>query len=109
MWTNSSPSSSFASKNITLSSSDYTYYEVIYRNTTTEDLYYSTGKIPKGHGCRLIECYAGADGASMRTRQCSYVSATSLKFDIGKLAYGTTGAVTNNAVAIPVNVIGYKN
>ena len=108
LWTNSSPTSNFAAQDITLNSSDYDCYEIIFLNNMGEDLYYNTGKIPKGHGCRLVECYSGGSGAAMRTREVNYSSATQLEFKAGRYAYGTTAAIDNNATCIPLYVIGYK-
>ena len=108
LWTNSNTRVHFAAQKITLNSSDYDMYEIIFVNNETEDYYYNTGKIPKGHGCRLVECYGGGGGSNVRSRIIDYSNDTQLNVQVGKYAYASTGAVDSNGSCIPVYVIGYK-
>lgn len=111
LWTNSNPGASISSDtNITLSSSDYEWYEIIFRPSTnsanTDQA--STGKIQKGHGTRLQFSYsnvtASASGTTMiRDRQVTYVNATTLT-----IGY-PIGNDTSASGVIPLYVIGYKS
>lgn len=106
IWTNQNPTSSFAGQTITLSK-DLDLgdcYEIIYRQSTTNKRYLSTGIIPDGHGCfmgislSLPEYRATAEN----------VSGTTITFtDAYQTESGGTYR-TDNTLCIPVYVILYN-
>lgn len=102
LWTNPSPTSSFASQTITLSSGDYDFYEVFFTYNTTSASQYANGfKSVKEKGVIGFEIGYGA-GTLIR-RKLDYTDATHL------LVYdGMNGSSADNSVMIPIYVIGYK-
>lgn len=115
LWTNPNPTSSFGEQTITLSSSDYDMYEIIFTPnilSTSSDISRqgTSGRILKGYGTRLFIAYAGAitSGANVFSRLVDYVSDTEIKFYVGLSAYGTTSRVEDNQVVVPIYIIGYK-
>ncbi len=105
LWTNTNPTAAWAgSKQITLNSSDYDMYEVVYffgaTNSTTSVK--TTGKIPKGKTTQLEFLYntSGAN-AIIRRREFAYNSDT--KYTVG----ANTGA-DGDYTCRPLYVIGYK-
>ena len=112
LWENPSPTSSFASQNITLNSSDYNYYEIIYKDNPSGNRALSTGIIPKGYGARM-QLSGGWGGTHLTTdrRETTYVDATTFAIP-SCITYDQTGSSTsygtNNDSIIPIRVIGYK-
>ena len=107
LWTNDSPTSSFAAQTITLNDdiSNYNYYEIIYRQTSGVGIYYSTGKIISGQVCKMM-----LFAATIYTRTLQDISGTSCQ--IGNCAnyttYGSSTSSTVNDVCIPIQILGYK-
>lgn len=99
IWTNQSPTSTFAAQTINLSESldDYNCYEIIFKQSTANERYFSTGKIPVGHGT-ILNAYANNYRATETT-----VSRTTIDFE--NASYGGT---TDNGYVIPMYVIVYK-
>lgn len=104
LWTNQNPTNDFSQQTITLSSSDYDCYEIIYRQNTTTSRILNTGKIIKGYGTLLMQSIG-----QNQFRTINYVSDTSLEiYDNQELTtYGTT-TTNDNRINIPLYVIGYK-
>ena len=88
---------------ITLETSDYDYYEIIYRGSMSSDSSerLSTGKIPIGCGTRLFMTYASGDTCRIRERVVSFISNTALKI-------GPNLGVDGNSTCIPILVLLYK-
>ena len=108
LWTNNSPTSSFASQNITLDSSDYDMYEVIYKPYNNQSIALNTGKIPKGMGTTLLfNAGNSTNGPYVYRRDITYTDATTLAAGTATEAYASTNAANNN-MCIPQYVIGYK-
>lgn len=103
LWTNPNPTNPMASQAITLSSSDYDMYEVIFYGSFTGADTLTTGRIPKGGNFFLQQIYNTGSGNILRSRKIQYVSDTSMT-----VTDGTQGETTNNNVNIPVYIIGYK-
>ena len=103
LWTNPSPTSAFATQNITLSSSDYDMYEAIFYGSITGADTITTGRIPKGKNFFLAQTYNTGAGDVTRNRKIQYVSDTEMT-----VTDGTQAETTNNNVNIPVYIIGYK-
>lgn len=103
LWENPNPTTDFAAQDITLSSSDYDCYEVIYKQNTNTNRALNTGKIVKGYGAVLNEALS-----SSRYRAINYNSETSLNIGEGTSVtpYGNT--VPDNYQCIPLYIIGYK-
>ena len=105
LWTNSSPTSSFAGQKVTLSETieNYNYYEVVFLVATNEPRINRTGKILKTYSTRLQ-----SSSTNIRYRNVEVPSGTSLQFGVGNLiaTYGTTS--TDNTMIIPLEIIGYK-
>lgn len=112
LWTNPNPNVPFLPQEITLNESlvNYDCYEVIYLNTISEDRYYNTGKIPKGHGTGIFDTYPSLNiyGVGCRNREITYTSDTELTISEGKFSSGTGSQTVNNNACIPLYVIGYK-
>lgn len=102
LWENQNPSASFTGQTITLSESlaNYNCYEIIFKQSNTNERYFSTGKIPVGHG--TILSYITSNNSYRATE--TTVSGTTIAFEN---AY--VGSSANNVVAIPIYVIGYKS
>lgn len=101
LWTNEHPENAFASQTITLSSSDYDYYEVYctYSNTTLD--YLNAFKSIKGKGVLMYILGYGTNLSARR--KIDYTDATHL------LVYGgKSNSDDNNSYVIPVYVVGYK-
>ena len=88
---------------INLDTSDYDYYEIIYRGSMSSDSSerLSTGKIPRGCGTRLFMTYASGDTCRIRERVVSFISDTTLKI-------GQNLGVDGNSTCIPILVLLYK-
>ncbi|MDO5003365.1 MAG: hypothetical protein Q4E39_03960 [bacterium] len=105
LWTNPDPTKSITSNtNITLSSSNYDFYEVIYRGSidpnNNERL--STGRIPKGNSTRIFQTYQSSTGnVAVRDRKITFVDDTTL-------SVGTGLANDPDNTCIPYYIIGYK-
>lgn len=101
LWTNPNPTSSFAAQTITLSSSDYDFYEIYcsYSNQTSQ--YLNCYKSIKGEGT-IMSLHGFSTNLSAR-RKVDYNNATSL---IISDANGDNA--TNNSYLIPRYIIGYK-
>lgn len=112
LWTNPNPNVPFLPQEITLNESlvNYDCYEVIYLNTTSEDRYYNTGKIPKGHGAGIFDVYASLNtyGVGCRNREITYTSDTELTISEGRFSSGAGSQTVNNNACVPLYVIGYK-
>lgn len=107
LWENNSPSSSFASQNVTLSSSDYDLLMIIY-NWTASTQYSLSNIIQKNHAFVLCAALPSASGARNVSRYGSFNSATEIHFDPGSDAVGTTASSTNNDRCIPITIYGIK-
>lgn len=107
LWENSSPSSSFAAQNVTLSSSDYNLLLIIYNWTasTPESL---VNIVQKNHRFVLSAAQPSASGARNMSRSGRFNSVTEVHFDAGSDAVGTTASSTNNDRCIPIAIYGIK-
>lgn len=101
LWTNPGPTSSFSAQTITLSESldNYEYYEILFKQTNTNDRTMTTGKIPVGYGTIL----SWNTSINMYRPTATTVSGNTISFEDGK----TTNGV-DNSTTIPIKVIGYK-
>lgn len=108
LWTNPDITSGFEPQTITLNSSDYDMYEIIFLNSKGETFGFNTSKIPKGFNARLTDQWAGGAGVGARSRTAVFQSETQLSFSNGTVAYGSSPSATNNDACIPMYVIGYK-
>ena len=106
LWTNSSPTSSFAGQNVIMTNwvSEYTHYEIIFQEKNDNTYGYSTGKLPITYSTRLRipmqinlerNAVVGTNGISFG--DCGYYG-----------TYGNTTKTTNNAYIIPYQILGYK-
>ena len=104
LWENPNPTASFSAQTITLSESlaNYSCYEIIFRQNknVNNERYFSTGKIPVGHG--TILSYNTSSNFYRATG--TTVSGNTISFEN---AYA--GSTTDNDNVIPVYVIGYKS
>lgn len=108
LWTNPNPSVDFTAQNITLSSSDYDMYEVIFvpsLGTTQEQ---NAGRVKKGTGTRMSSAYTASDGVGCRMRTIDYVNDTTLTINDGYETKGTSPQSISNGVCIPLYIIGHK-
>ena len=114
LWKNISPTSSFPSQNITLSSSDYDVLEIYYNQGTSNTKCWCV-KVIKGYGTDLtllINFNAGVSSQSIdgRARGISYVNDTTYAISdcLERSGSGTTAPGVNNGGLIPLYIIGYK-
>lgn len=111
LWTNPNLTSSFAGQTITLSSANYTHYEVEYYDWLGDKKTMTSGKIPKGSGTNLTTIILPSGSTSIYTsrRNVGYTSDTKLNFsDCASQPVGaTTWGVLNNH-CIPIKILGYK-
>lgn len=103
LWTNPNPTSSFSAQTITLNSSDYDMYEVLFYGSETRADTMTSGRIPKGENAFLQQVYHMGDGSQTRNRSVKYVSDISLN-----ITEGTINGNSNNTQNIPIYIIGYK-
>lgn len=104
LWTNPNPNADFAAQNITLSSSDYDYYEVVFRTNLTGNLCFST-KALKGYGTQL-SFNSAAISARHWVRRILYTNDTTLSSqECAKLDDAYTA---DNGQCVPLLIIGYK-
>ena len=103
LWTNPSPTSSFASQNITLSSSDYDFLLFVVRVGSGSNRQFSA-ITSKGSG--VIMSYTVDN--YMRSRLVEYTNDT--KYAVADAVSSTGGATaqTNNNACIPVAIYGIK-
>jgi hypothetical protein len=115
LWTNSNPTSSFASQNIVLSSSDYDYLLLFYK--TSYDSNNVVSKIfPKGYGTE-IDISEVFNGDYVSVNRCRVITRNSdISLTIGNCQTGvlrngggTERYLTDNAMLVPIQIIGlYK-
>lgn len=103
LWENPLPTSDFTEQDITLSSSDYDCYEVIYKQNTNTNRALNTGKIPKGYGAVLNEALT-----SSHYRAINYNSDTSLHISSGVNVAPYGNPVVADSQCVPLYIIGYK-
>ena len=104
LWTNPNPNADFAAQNITLSSSDYDYYEVFFRTVITGNLCFSA-KALKGYGTQL-SFNSAAISARHWVRRILYTNDTTLSSqECAKLDDAYTA---DNGQCVPLLIIGYK-
>lgn len=108
LWTNPNPTAEFPAQNITLSSSEYKYLEVLFKDSST----FQSEKTIKGSGVRAIKLIGEASGEALgfRIRTMSYVNDTTYSFTNGllKRCNVTTEATVANLALIPYQIIGYN-
>lgn len=101
LWTNPDPTKAISSElNITLSSGDYDFLEIITKQTTTDNRSYIT-KIPKGADGRI---YVLTLSGTSAVRNIRYNSDTSYTF--GTISGGASS--TDATWCIPLYIVGYK-
>ena len=111
LWTNPSPSSTFAGQNITLSSDDYNHFEIIYSvsNYTDYDYRKSSGIIPFETGKKVQ-----IDGIDLVDR--GFVGLRRIITETSKTSFTISSNILmksssfsdNNIYIIPLKIIGYK-
>lgn len=106
LWRNPSPTSNFASQQITLSSADYDFLLWLYKEQTSTHYHLSVIS-PKGAGTSLELSDIGASGNTNRIRRAVYVDNT--HFNVGDGFVGSSSSYgSNSSVMIPVAVYGFK-
>lgn len=111
LWTNNAETSTFAARQIDLSSNDYDAIVVISRLSTSDDTSGTSCMIKKGKGGSLNIPSLASQGVRFYSRTISYVDDTHyLISDNGlcTIVNGTTPVTTDNNCNIPVVVYGIK-
>ncbi len=108
LWTNPDPTSAFVGQEITLNSSDYDVYEIVYTAARSSDnRNYTSGKIRKGIRYNALFVATVQATPSMVARGMTDITATTMTFGNGYA--GTVSSMSSsNDVAVPLYVIGYK-
>lgn len=106
LWRNQSPTSNFAAQTITLASDDYDFLLILYRESTGVSNQLSA-ITAKGIGGALCIGDIGGAGDTNRIRRFSVTSSTVLNF-AGALVGSSSSYSSNDAVAIPVAIYGFK-
>lgn len=106
LWTNPSPTASFAAQTITVPDmSEYDMIEIMFEYATS-DGHVGTSRVKGGKGGWLEATISGA----RRFRTFTIPSATQITFTDAKYnGMGSSAATTENVGAIPLYVIGIKN
>lgn len=105
LWTNPSPTSSFASQTITLSSDDYDFLLFVYRTDLT--IYNAHSEIViKGYGGQF-DFFSTATANRRWARRFARINDTEFEFQDSLFLDGTS-VTTQNTSLIPLYVIGYK-
>ena len=106
IWTNTSPTSSFAAQTINLdeSLSNYDMYEIIFKLATNMNRVLSTGQIPVGKGTILN--YITKNPKYRFTEE--YVSGDSIAFEDCNSLNAIGSSTIENTSIVPLYVIAYK-
>ena len=109
LWTNPSPTSTFAGQEITLNDNieNYSYYEVIYILWSNEKQASSTGKVPIEYPS-FHEFIASSSSILVGHRRTTNKPANNKITFSNNDKISTTGTTADNTVNIPVQIIGYK-
>lgn len=107
LWTNSSPSSSFLSQQITLNDSleNYNYIEVVYRRSTNSTQYGVTGRIPKEYNFQINMPSNYFYWRNVTIDSNTKITITDCRY---YTVYGQGSDSTQNNNVIPYKVLGYK-
>ena len=107
LWTNPNPTANFDSQDITLSTGDYDFFEILYTTNDTTSML-NTGKIKKGFNT-LLQAGVGSSsqGPYNFFRSITYTNDTTFNVGVGLEAYASQRPI-NAGVCIPLYVIGYK-
>lgn len=112
LWTNLNPTSTFNAQTIILSSNDYDYLEVFYKDYMTNNLIMSE-RFYKGYGTTIN--FAGKRVLADKTyvgnfiRNIVYVNDTT--FDVSSASYikdGDTTSTMDERYNVPIYIIGHK-
>lgn len=108
LWTNPNPTSNFSGTIITLNSSDYDMYEIIYSSEagTLNNTLKSTKSI-KGYGTIMEITNPSGSVTPIRARNVTYDTDTRLMISDG-YTNNVYPLSTDNSKCIPLYIIGYK-
>ena len=106
LWTNQSPSSSFAAARITLNSDDYDDYGIEYAWYVSRSM--QSVKVAKGSNMNLYTVQNISSSVRTATRNIVYVDATHLDIEDATIMETGGSMTTNNGWCVPIRVIGYK-
>lgn len=109
LWTNSNPTNNFSGTTITLNSSDYDMYEIIYCSEATGALNKTlkSTKSIKGYGTIMEITNPTGSVTPIRARNVTYDTDTRLIISDG-YASNVYPLSTDNSKCIPLYIIGYK-
>lgn len=107
LWTNPDSTAAFPAQEITLSSTDYDFYEIYYVTHITSRHVCSVRSI-KGEATSMMYSSAAEAGSTNYHRFVNNPSANKLSFEKGNSAHGANKASANNNVCVPLKVIGYN-
>ena len=108
LWENPNENASMPETLITLSSADYDYYEIYYKQIVSNKRMMHQ-KAFKGYDCFLNFASVSGSGSMSNRRVVYFVSDTSMNIGTGGSAVGASLDYLNNDVCIPVRIIGYKS
>jgi len=115
LWTNLTPTSSFAAQDLTIEDmTNYDYYEIIYKIWTGSNYQHSTGLIQNGASAFLsgIEITPSSNVGAYQSRKVDYISNTKLHFNDCYVENVYTNANTTistaNNIMVPMQIIGHK-
>lgn len=103
LWTNASPSSSFAAQEVAVDLTGYDLYAVQVRLSTTQDVRYGMRFFPVDESTNQLECPQHTVNRTAG-RNCTY-SLTTKKLSFDGAYYN---ASANNKIAIPLYIWGIK-
>lgn len=106
LWTNDSPNSSFATKNVTLSSDDYDILEIYFKKNTTASKVYCQ-RIMKGNNTELMAFNDSVTYLEFNTRSFSRIDDTHYTINKPFWRSQTIGEQTTDVV-IPLYIYGIK-
>lgn len=109
LWTNPSPTSDFASGDITLNDnlSNYSYYEILFLFSKTENYELTTGKIETNRLAFLGTLSSSGGNIAGYRRLVSAITNNKITFS-GASIITATGTTGSNTICIPYKILGYK-
>ena len=110
LWTNPSPTSSFAGQEITLNDDigNYSYYEILYlfSSGSESDIELTTGRIETSKRAFLSALASVNNSIAAHRRLVTSLNNNKITFSVGQTI--TTSVITNNNILIPYKILGYK-
>ena len=110
LWTNSSPTSSFAGQTLTIPELvDYDEFEIFFYDNTTRKAVSST-KLLKNQGTNLMTIFQLNDHGNVGNRNITWNTTTKLNVNdaVTIIVSDAFSRTANNSWCVPIYIVGYK-